>query len=224
MLPNGLTYAQIAGDISCVYGSAGIGKTKTCERYQRENPSVWMATMTTSHAGSAACLEEVAISIGMREIPFKAARMFREVCARVRGTRGLLIIDEAQHLSPAALESLRAIHDATGIGLVLAGNEMVYARLTGGARTAKFAQLYSRVGKRLRITRPLKADVMAIAGAFGITGAKEREACWVISKKGGALRQVVKTLRLAAMIATGNGAQMDIDHIRAAWDDLKGGE
>src|ERR1035437_1267786 len=52
------------------------------------------------------------------------------------GTGGLLVIDEAQHLSVAALDQIRSIHDATDLGIALVGNQQVYARLTGGNRAA----------------------------------------------------------------------------------------
>ncbi len=39
------------------------------------------------------------------------------IVERVRETRGLLVIDEAQHLTHRALDAVRSIHDAAGIGL-----------------------------------------------------------------------------------------------------------
>ena len=86
---------------------------------------------------------------------------------RVNGVRGLLIVDEAQHLSLRALETLRALHDATGAGLALMGNAVVYARLTGGRRAAEFAQLFSRVGKRVRLTQVEEGDRRRSAGSLG---------------------------------------------------------
>ena len=86
----------------------------------------------------------------------------------------------------------------------------------------EITRLYAQIsGKRIRINRPLKADAFAIAGHFGVTGGKESADCWKIAKTGGALRIMVKTLRLASMLAAASGAQMDVTHIRAAWDDLK---
>ena len=92
--------------------------------------------------------------------------IFRMIVQRLQGTKGLLIIDEAQHLSLLALESLRSIHDATACGLVLMGNESVYANLSG-RRSAEFAQLFSRVGMVLQLRKTTAADVEALAGHWG---------------------------------------------------------
>ena len=218
---NVMAYAQHAGDISVVYGGAGLGKTCTLEHYASENPQVWIACMSPAHGGVAAALEEIAEVVGLRGFPGRAARLHRELVRKFKGTGGLLIIDEAQHLNINAIEAIRALHDASGVGLALVGNESVYARLTGGSRTATFAQLFSRIGKRLRLTKPTDEDVYALADHFSISGKKERQALVEISQKEGALRSVVKTLRLATMFAVG---EVQLDHIRAAWRDLGGNQ
>lgn len=221
-ITNVLVYAQMAGDIAVIYGGAGVGKTYSCQEYQRNYPNVWLVTMTSDTAHVAAALEEIAETIGLRGIPGRAARLRRELVRKFNGSKGLLIIDEAQHLSMAALESLRAIHDATGIGLVLAGNDYVYARLTGGSRSATFAQLFSRLGKKLRLVRPSKNDALVLLDTIGVKGKKERETLVDIALKDGALRIMVKVWRLATMIADGKGADVTYGHIQAAWRDLGG--
>ena len=217
-----LTYAQLAGDIAVIYGGAGLGKTCTLERYAEESPQVWIASMSPAHAGVAAALEEIAEVVGLRGFPGRAARLQRELSRRLKGTGGLLIIDEAQHLNINALEAIRTLHDSTGIGLALVGNEAVYARLTGGSRTATFAQLFSRIGKRLKLNKPSKEDVFIVAESFSVSGTKERQALVEISQKAGALRGVVKTLRLASMFAAGEETTLQFEHIQAAWRDLGG--
>jgi DNA transposition AAA+ family ATPase len=217
-----LEYPHAANDFAVIYGVAGVSKTATLKNYSENNPNVWIATMTPGHSGVSACLEEIAISIGMHNVAGRSARMFRDIVRRIKGTQGLIIIDEAQHLSPAALEMIRSLHDAAGIGVVLSGNEAVYSRLTGGVKSSIFAQLFSRVGKRLKLTRPVKDDVVGIANAFGVTGSKEINALWEIGKKPGALRGVVKTLRLAFLFASGADRPVDVSFIWAAWTDLSG--
>lgn len=221
-ITNVLLYAQMAGDIAVVYGGAGVGKTYSCIEYQRKYPNVWLVTMTSDTANVAAALEEIAETIGLRGTPGRASRLRRELSRKFKGTGGLLIIDEAQHLSIAALESLRAIYDATGIGLVLAGNEFVYARLTGGNRAATFAQLFSRLGKKLRLVRPSKNDASALLDAIQVFGKQERQALMEIALKDGALRLMVKVWRLATMLAAGKETPVTCEHIRLAWQDLGG--
>jgi len=217
-----LMFAQAAGDLGCIYGGAGLGKTKALQSYAAASPNVWVSTMSPAHGGVSSALEEIAEAIGLRGIPGRAARLQRELVNRLNNTGGLLIVDEAQHLNMRSLEAIRAIHDATGVGLVLCGNEAVFARLTGGSREATFAQLFSRLGKRLRLTKAAPGDVDAMADAFGVMGSAERRFLAGIASKPGALRGVVKTLRLASVFAAGKGESLTVDHLNAAWHDLAG--
>ncbi|WP_429885349.1 AAA family ATPase [Geoalkalibacter halelectricus] len=218
-----LAYAQMAGDVGCIYGGAGMGKTVTLRAYAENNPNVWVVEMHAAGAAVASALEEIAEAVGLRGLPSRAVRLHREIVKRLRGSEGLLIIDEAQHLRTGAIEAIRALHDATGVGLVLCGNESVYARLTGGSREATFAQLFSRLGKRLHLAKPNRADVLHLAAHYGVTDKAEQALLMEIAAKPGALRGVVKALRLAGMFAAGAGATaIGCEHIRAAWVDLGG--
>jgi len=218
-----LAYAQMAGDIGCIYGGAGMGKTVTLRAYAEQNPNVWVVEMHAATAAVASALEEIAEAVGLRGLPSRAVRLHREIVKKLRGSEGLLIIDEAQHLRTNAIEAIRALHDATGVGLVLCGNEQVYARLTGGSREATFAQLFSRLGKRLHLAKINKADVITLAEHYRVTGKAEQALLLDIASKPGALRGVVKVLRLAGMFAAGSGStKVGCEHIRAAWVDLGG--
>lgn len=217
-----LGYAQIAGDIAIVYGGAGLGKTTAIERYQLTSPNVWHATMTPATATVVPALEEIAEALGLKNIATGAAKIRRAIVAKLKGTQGLLVVDEAQHLGVAALDEIRALHDATGIGLALVGNEAVYARMTGGNRAAYLDRLFSRIGKRVRLTRSTQADVNAIISAWKIEPKECRQILHDIASKPGGLRGLTKVLRLASMFAVGAQRDINCDDIRAAWRDLGG--
>lgn len=218
-----LAYAHMAGDVAVIYGGAGVGKTTAAREYAARFPNIWIATMTPATAGVTTALEEVCLALGFRELPGGGARMQRELVARLHGSEGLLVIDEAQHLSVAALDALRALHDATGIGLALMGNELIYARMTGGTRAVWLDRLFSRIGRRLRVQRVVRDDVAALAAAHGVEEAAALRRLVEIGGQAGALRAVGKTLRLARMMAAGQGTELGADHIAAAWADLTGG-
>ena len=118
---------------------------------------------------------------------------------------------------------MRALHDATGVGLALVGNEAVYARMTGGTRAAYLDRLFSRIGKRVRLTRATRDDVDAIIDAWGVDVHACRRTLHEIAARPGGLRGLTKVLRLASMFAAGAEREsMSCEDIRAAWRDLGG--
>ena len=215
---SGLAYAQMAADIALVYGGAGLGKSKAAARYSETWPSVWVSTMSAGGRSLAGCLERVALACGLRSINARPWRLEAEIVDRIRGTRGLLIVDEAQHLDTRALEVLRGLHDQAEIGLALLGNELLYARLTGGRRSAEFAQLFSRVGRRVRLTQPTQSDVHSLLAAWGVGGGAERVQALEIARQPGGLRGLTKALRLASMKAQGQAVASG--HLKSAWREL----
>ena len=217
----GLSYAQLAGDVTVIYGGAGVGKTQAARRYAETRPNVWIAAMTPAVQALGPCLERLALACGLRPTNGRPARLEVELRDRLTGSQGLLIVDEAQHLSPRALEGVRSLHDATGVGVALIGNETIYSRLTGGRRAAEFAQLFSRIGKRVRLTTAGKGDVEALLAAWSIEDAAAREAAQEIALQPGALRGLTKALRLATLFA--KGGTLNAKHIASAWRDLGGG-
>lgn len=214
-----LGYAHLMSDFSLIYGGAGVGKTATAKEYARQFPNVWIATMNTATSGVVPSLEEIHIALGFKlGLSVSAARLHRDVCRKIQGSSGLLIIDEAQHLDTQALDSIRAIHDATGVGIALMGNESIYTRMTGGNRAAYLDRLFSRIGKKVKVQKAQAADVTAIAGLFGIEDKKALAMLKELGGRAGALRSVSKTLRLATMMA--GGTVPDAAQIQAAWKDL----
>jgi DNA transposition AAA+ family ATPase len=222
-----LELAHMQGDIAAIYGGRGLGKTKAAQRYKATAPNVFYVAATPETSSTAAILEEVALALGIRAQGLHPARLRRLCDGALKATRGLLIIDEAQFLQKNACETLRGFHDRLGIGLAFMGNVAVFGRLYGtGVRAEEFAQLSSRVGTRLPLLRPKAGDVHAIAAAFGIDGSakwsKSRDYLERIAMKPGGLREVAKTLRLAATLAIGAGAPLGLDFIQAAWMERHG--
>lgn len=212
-----LQYAQAAPDISVLVGGAGIGKTTTLTQYHQQTPNTWLATMTPATSGVTPMMREICIEMGLPEK--NVAELPRLIERKARGTGGLIIVDEAQHLSRPALEQLRSIHDRAGIGIVLAGNPSVLGRLEGD-RKAEFAQLFSRIGMKLVLPKARMGDVAALLDAWGIGEKDEIKLLQTIAGKPGALRGLTKCLALATMVAAGAGRARTADDIRAAWSQL----
>lgn len=217
-----LGYAQMAGDIAACYGNAGVSKTSACKHYSASSPNVWIATMDPSTAGVVTCLQEVSDALGL-DTGGGARAMVKRITKRVRDTHGLLIVDEAQHLTVPALDQLRAIHDETGIGIALVGNEGVFSRMAGGRNAQQLDRLFSRVGKRLHLRQSTEGDVNALIQAWGITDERCRSTLIQIARGPGALRTLTKTLRLASMNAAADARAVCCEDVRAAATELMEG-
>lgn len=218
MFLGGLEHAQHMAELVVITGGPGVGKTTAAREYRVRNPNVWLMTAEPVHATPRALLDDLADAVGIDARGMSGQRLSRAITIKLRGTGGLLIIDEAQHLTSQTLDQLRSLHDLAGLGIALLGNETVYARLEGGTRAAHYAQLFSRVGMRLTRVRPVQADVAALLDAWGVAGAAERALLKQIAAKPGALRGLTKVLRIAHMLAGAKGEPaLTVALIRMAW-------
>jgi DNA transposition AAA+ family ATPase len=214
-----LSWAQMMGDIAVIYGGAGLGKTSTIRRYRASHNNVWVMTAWPGQASWGSLLRGIARAIGINDTYQYGDRLFQQLISRVRDCDGLLVIDEAQHLHKDAIETIRSIHDETGVGLALSGNASVFGKIAKGADNG-FAQILSRLGKKVPLSKPEAGDVAEIARHFGVTGSTELRRLEDIARRPGALRMVVKTLRLAASLVGENEALAD-RHICSAWTELQ---
>ncbi|MBO2589358.1 AAA family ATPase [Shewanella algae] len=196
-----LSYAQITESIVVLYGASGVGKSKTLDEYQRTNNNVWKVTASPSRSTLTECLYEIAMELGMDQAPRTKGPLSRVIRQRLKGSEGLVIVDEADHLDYPTLEELRILQEETGIGMALVGNNKVYTQLTGGRRNEDFARLFSRIAKKRGIHKTKQADVKAVAAAWNIAGETEINLMIQISERPGGLRLLSKTLKLAAMFA-----------------------
>ena len=197
----GLQMAQALGTMAVLSGGAGVGKTRSVCEYRRTTANVWVLTARADTATMGALREALCDALGISE---RIARRRADACiARVKDTGGLVVVDEAQHLSTEALELVRGIHDAAGVGVAVVGNETVYSKLEGRGRTPEYAQLFSRVGRRIRRPTSLNDDIDALVAAWGITDPAQARLLRAIGKKPGALRNIRMTMRQAHLLAMG---------------------
>nr|VFK58232.1 MAG: hypothetical protein BECKUNK1418G_GA0071005_100258 [Candidatus Kentron sp. UNK]VFK68329.1 MAG: hypothetical protein BECKUNK1418H_GA0071006_100158 [Candidatus Kentron sp. UNK] len=217
--------AHVNRDISLIHGGAGLGKSVCARQYREETPNVYLVTMTPTVNSTVACLERIAMTLGLRVGNERAARIEAVIVEKLMGSEGLLIIDEAQHLSMPALETIRSIHDATEIGLVLMGNEIIYTRVTGGTRASEFAQLFSRIGMRVSLRQPTQEDVRMLIRATELPREKAIfDVLLRIARKPGALRGMKKVIRNATLIAREKMQPITADLIHDLWRNLTGEE
>jgi DNA transposition AAA+ family ATPase len=136
-------------DIGIIAGRPGTGKTEALRHYAAEVDTTIL--IEASYNMSAGLLLDELIAHtkaqvrtarnGTRGTQAQRLRAVIEACV---GTDYLIIVDEADTLTPANLEHLRRISDLGGVGVVLAGEP----RLHGMVRDpdGRFGRIHSRVG------------------------------------------------------------------------------
>ncbi|SEL25530.1 hypothetical protein SAMN04487787_108136 [Kosakonia sacchari] len=152
--------AHMDGDLNVIYGAAGLGKTMILREYAAQNRDALLIEADPGYTARVV-LEELCNLLGLS----KRGNMHElsEACiSALRDSGRLLMVDEAENLPYRALETLRRIHDKSGIGLVLAGMPRLIINLKG--KRGEYQQLYSRVGLALNIGDSLpQADICDIA-------------------------------------------------------------
>lgn len=214
-----LSSAQTIGDMSVIGCGPGLGKTVTARKYLAMRPNVFMGSMAPTSRGVSTSLAALLEGMGDANASGTPQSLSRLVKARVRDSRALIIIDEAQNLSVQAFEEFRSIHDSTGCGLAFMGDLRLF-NIFGGSRASTFSQLNSRIGGRLQVRKPTPADVSTICAAHGVDEARMIQLCQDIASKPGALRILTKVLLLARRSAAGLNKPLTAQIITSAWSSL----
>lgn len=210
-----LDHAQHVPDIAAIAAVPGTGKTRACEEQRRRRPNVVLATMRPSSSSVPATLAAVLEAAGEPEAKGTPQALRRRLLERLsRGSDTLVIVDEAQHLSLKAADELRSLHDGAGIGLALVGDQHLMTIFQSAA------QLVSRVGMRHKQAKALVEDVDTLAAAWGVEGREALAFCREIARRSGALRQMVKTIKLADRLAAAQEQPRGVEHLRAAYGQL----
>lgn len=209
------------GEMAAIVGNPGVGKTAAFDQYCEVTPNAFKATMSPATRAVGSMMTEVARSLG-RNIKRSAgiSALANDIVERLSNRRALLIVDEAQHLSDTSLDQLRAFHDRTRCGIVLAGNPLVMTRVQSGARVAEFAQLYSRVSWPQTYLAPEREDVMILCDAWGVSDVQEREYLAKIASLPGGIRSLTQVMKMATLAAQATDEPRTRSHLRDAYRQL----
>lgn len=123
-------------------GFVGTGKTFALKYYVSTHPNTYFieAAPTMTQASLTKQLYRLVVGTGKGSIADK----FDELVISLKNTDALLIVDEAETLTPNQLHTIRRVRDLAGIGVVLTGTE----HLAGLIKPlhGQFDQIRSRVG------------------------------------------------------------------------------
>jgi DNA transposition AAA+ family ATPase len=155
------------GEICLIYGPPGTQKTFTLEHLVAERNRtkkndalyIYASVHMTPHALMKRLGREAGVRIGYVSREKVAANMIDALTSRERPPA--IIVDEAQHLSVASLETVRELHDRSGCGLVLAGSHDLFDKFLRSR--AQLEQWLSRIDHKEPLPGLLEDEVRDIA-------------------------------------------------------------
>ena len=213
-----MVYAQM-GRITVGATGPGTGKTMTMREYAASSSNVWIATMWESDKTLSAMITKVLGAIGDSPKFGRRADLSRQVADKIRGRRGLLVIDEANHLTSECLEEIRGWHDVEGgPGVCLLGNEELLMRIESGAKQHAYGRLNSRIAQRLIQNLPEEGDVEAFCDAWGLPdpGMRTLLARIAMTPGTGGLRECRQIVEQASMLAADDNRPLTIADLKDA--------
>ncbi|MCK3776452.1 AAA family ATPase [Ensifer sesbaniae] len=213
-----LLLAQTMSGFVTITLDAGRGKTMACREYQRVKPHVHMVTLNPKVKTVHGAMNQLSRKLAVRV--FNQAELVETIGERLsRGSDGaLLIIDEAQHADTESVNQFRYFSDNFKVGVALVGNAEIRRKMSqGGINAASRDQILSRIDKNLKKDPGREADVRAFVEAWGIHDPSCIKFLVGLGLKGGALRQVDRTIKIAHLAMHGSGEPLQLKHLQAAW-------
>lgn len=161
-------HAQLSRKIVVITGESGYGKTTGLEHYCELNPGCLYLEVNPAF-NAQYLIKEICIALGISATGSMDA-MVKEIIAVLKGTRRLIIIDQAELLNVRSLDLLRCIHDQTrvgkspdGIGIVFAGLPRLVENIRG--KHNEFAYQFTRV-RHVKLTPLQPEDIRPIVEAY----------------------------------------------------------
>ena len=206
-IPGVLAYAQAEGDIVCVHGPSGVGKTTALRHYAETRHGATYVAMSVAVRTPAGMLAKVADALGAGAVHRSALAAETASVDQLRDRNAILIVDEAQHLAPPLLDELRCIRDIARCGLVLAGDDLLWTALK---ESRGCEQIVGRIGGRVHLKGASDEDVLALVAAvvgFRPEGATADRVLQEARKPGG-LHALRRMMAKAILAAQGEGREI----------------
>ena len=183
-----------------VYGNAGLGKTKTVLYLSFQFDSIYIRA--TNKMTTKWFLEELAKELD--EIPrFFTADIFRQCVNVLKNKPQMIIVDEIDYLLSdfKTIETLRDLHDETGIPIVLVGMSLAKHKLK------KHTHLFDRISEIYQYTEFEYSDIKQIVDEISEVD-MTKEVISVIHQKAKSFRKIVEMINTLENIALVNGIKL----------------
>ena len=210
----GLSYVHSRGGIATIVGSAGSGKTTALQQYAKENNGVIYVQMDATKSSPRSVLKPISKAMG-KDVRGSASDLLDTLIDEFKGTSRLVIIDEAQHLTERSFDTVRALNDKAGIGLVYSGTPDIRNRMVG-RKKEELDQVYSRIVYDIKLKNRYKlSEIKSLFSDYNLDEDVLKGLHNISSRKGG-LRLAINLFMLANDMAVQNGDVISLAYLNVA--------
>ena len=190
-----------------IYGDPGLGKTQTAVWWATNNDAVYVRAQNKMTCRW--LLEKIVYELG--ESPSrKMAALIEQCITHLRLKPQVIIIDEVDYLinRHRIVETLRDLHDLTGVPIVLIGMQEAKTKL------GKYRHLYDRISEIIEFKPFSKDDLDVIVEELSEIKITD-EAKEIFFEKTNRFRQVIKGISLLENLAKTNGLhKIDVKQVK----------
>lgn len=217
------------GQLGTVIGTTGTGKTTAAKAHAEANPggTVYMRLPIVANTPQP-FLVRLCRAAGCTFATNMGKAELSEVLVSVLRSKPemLVIIDEANHMTPELVHIVRELWDEARCGFVLVGTpdmEALWAQRPGQRTSAAdaFAAFRARIGQKLAMPKPGADDVTALCRHIGLAGKREQGLVAQCLKGGIGLHSLEQLLTNARLVA-GDGNAVTVEHLALAATMMQG--
>lgn len=185
--------------IALVYGEHGLGKSQAIIHWVTTNDAVYVRA--TKGMTSRWLLSEIAEELG--ETPYwHTQETFALIEQRLRTNPQIIVIDEVDYLIDGNnIETLRDLHDRTGVPIILAGMGSIDKKI------ARYKHFEDRLYTKLHFEHLNKDDIQEIISQLSDVEFSD-DAILLLSMKTNQFRQLIKAINKIEKLAKNNNIKL----------------
>jgi len=194
-------------------GDSGTGKTSAALEFVRKYPTATLITADPTRRSITKVLRLISHHVQSRG-GGSSDDILNGIIERLKNIRTFLIFDESHFLSWEGLEILRAVWDATGVGICYLGQPKLYIQMKG-QKSYLWDQIYSRIMISRNVNTITREDVSLIGDSIR---PKLPKSClnylYEVAQKPGKLRIVTALLKQADEISKRKRIPLTVDLLK----------
>ena len=149
--------------IGYIYGRAGLGKTHALQEWLKTYGGRGVLITAENGISSVGLIKKIAKELKL-DTTGSSETLKDRIKDAMKLTETIIIIDEGEHLKANVIDIVRSIADQTGVGVVIAGTEVLKSKIL--SRKKEYEYLYSRAVVNISLKDLAIDDVSNIVKEF----------------------------------------------------------